>query len=114
MLQTFLMGPFKDTRVLIPRIPLTTAEDGSSPVQFLQRQFPVKAAFAMTINKSQGQTLDHVAVYLPQPVFGHGQLYVALSCCTDPRGLRVLVKAGTIPHQPGVYTRNVVYRNVFK
>ena len=33
----------------------------------------------MTINKALGQTLDRVGIYLPQPVFGHGQLYVARS-----------------------------------
>ncbi len=32
----------------------------------------------MTINKAQGQSLEHVGVYLPAPVFAHGQLYVAL------------------------------------
>ena len=34
------------------------------------RQFPVRVAFAMTINKAQGQTLQRVGVYLPQPCFG--------------------------------------------
>lgn len=32
----------------------------------------------MTINKAQGQTIPFVGVYLPQNVFSHGQLYVAL------------------------------------
>lgn len=107
-----LLGRFSQHRVFISRIPLTTNEDGSSPVQFSRRQFPLKPAFAMTINKSQGQTLNTVGLYLPQPVFCHGQLYVALSRCTDPNNLKIMIKNGNIQGQQGIHTPNIVYKKV--
>lgn len=45
----------------------------------------------MTINKSQGQSLKKIGIYLPQPVFTHGQLYVALSRATSPDSVKILI-----------------------
>ncbi len=76
----------------------------------------MQLAFAMTINKAQGQTLQTVGVYLPKPVFCHGQLYVAFSRCGSRQSVRVLVRGGSrvaLNGAPtGVYTSNVVYREV--
>jgi ATP-dependent exoDNAse (exonuclease V) alpha subunit len=48
----------------------------------------------MTINKSQGQTIPNVGVYLPEPVFSHGQLYVALSRGASTTNIKVLTGTG--------------------
>jgi len=99
--------------VTLPRI-LCTPSDSLLPFSLQRRQFPIKLAFALTINKSQGQSLKKVGVYLPQPVFTHGQLYVALSRCGDPENTKVLIKQvegvqGMLPGKEGFYTRNIVY-----
>jgi hypothetical protein len=113
-------GPCKGRRVYIPRLSITPSDVESLPFTLRRRQFPVRPAFAMTINKSQGQTLKKVGIYLPQPVFSHGQFYVALSRVGTRDGVVVLVdpkwivgEADLPGVEPGVYTRNVVYKEVF-
>ena len=66
----------------------------------------------MTINKAQGQTIPNVGIYLPEPVFSHGQLYVALSRGISRGSTKVLVKPHGTSEDAGVNTSNVVYREV--
>jgi len=54
-------------------------------------QFPVMLAFAMTINKSQGQPVEHVGINLQISVFSYGQLYVVFSRCASPLNISVLL-----------------------
>ncbi|CAN7009527.1 unnamed protein product [Brassica oleracea var. botrytis] len=65
-------------KVDLPRIILSESVT-KHPFTLERRQFPIRLCYTMTINKSQGQSLKGVLLYLPQPVFTHGQLYVGLS-----------------------------------
>ena len=110
-------GPSKDQIILIPRLNHTPSNPEKMPFTLQRRQFPVRPAFAMTINKSQGQTFKHIGVFLRDSVFSHGQLYVALSRVGARDGVNIMVKNGWKESSgcspAGVYTENIVFREVF-
>ncbi|KAG5545929.1 hypothetical protein RHGRI_018181 [Rhododendron griersonianum] len=85
-----LTGEKSGNLEFIPRISLTPSSS-EFPFRMTRRQFPVRLAYAMTINKSQGQSVKFVGVDLRTPVFSHGQLYVALSRCTSFDRISVLL-----------------------
>jgi hypothetical protein len=85
-----------------------TPSDSPLPFTLKQRQFPVRLAFSMTINKSQGQSVKNVGLDLRTPVFTHGQLYVALSRVTSSQRIKAIFQEET----DGTDTMNVVYPEV--
>jgi len=106
-LQVAIMGgKFNGKICLLPRIKLTTTDD-DLPFILQRTQFPVRLCFAMTVNKSQGQSLEQVGVDLRTSAFTHGQLYVALSRVTSLHGLTLLSCDNTPNH-----TENIVYPEV--
>jgi hypothetical protein len=99
----FAAGPKKGCLVFIPRIDCYY-EHTRLLFKLRRRQFPVRLSFCMTINKSQGQSFEHVGISLHEPIFSHGQLYVALS--------RARSRAGISISAPGNRMRNIVYKEV--
>ena len=95
---TVLTGPFKGEAVLIPRIPMIPTD---LPFPFKRLQFPIRLAFAITINKAQGQSLEKCGIDFSTDCFSYGQLYIACSRVGKPDNLFIYSDNWT--------AKNVVY-----
>ena len=102
-----LTGEHAGKTTFIPRLSLTPSHT-QVPFEFCRRQFPVKVCFAMSINKSQGQSVTHVGLDLRNAVFTHGQFYVAVSRVTSVKNIKAIW--GSNIQVPT--TKNIVYPEV--
>ena len=100
------VGTCKGARIFLPRIPMFDRSN-KFPFTLVRRQFPIRVAFAVTINKGQGQENQRVGIYLPEPVFAHGQLYTAFS-----RGKRAENVSVLINDNKEGFTDNIVYKEL--
>ncbi|CAN1293760.1 ATP-dependent DNA helicase PIF1 [Linum perenne] len=91
-------------------VEVMTGSHAGDKVYLPRRQYPIALCFAMTINKSQGQTLHEVGICLKRQVFTHGQLYVALSRVTTKKGLKIL--SCDEDGKPVNFMKNIVFREV--
>jgi ATP-dependent DNA helicase PIF1 len=107
---TILSGTCIGKQVKIPRIDFYFKQ-AQLPFTLIRRQFPFLIAFALTINRSQGQSFKNVGIYLPSPVFSHGQLYVALSRCKSMEKIKDLIQHDPSDHK---HTKNIVYQEVLQ
>jgi hypothetical protein len=90
----------------IPRITLCC--DSEYPFDLHRHQFPVVVAFAMTINKAQGQTLERVGLDLRKDVFSHGQLYVGMSRVREWSSLKIRLDDQNLNR----IVKNIVYKEI--
>ena len=110
VLEVRLIGGEHDGEVaLIPRVSLIpSASSADVTFRFRRRQFPVRLAFALSINKAQGQSVQYIGLNLHIPVFAHGQLYVALSRATSSSNIKILLPDDSTES----LAHNVVYDEV--
>ncbi|XP_043474034.1 uncharacterized protein LOC122506104 [Leptopilina heterotoma] len=110
-----ITGKSKGEIVFIPRIDLSPSQD-AFPFKMVRRQFPIRLAYAMTINKSQGQSFDKVGIYLPISAFGHGQIYVGCSRVKSKEHLKIYVTDSAIfknlEFPQKIYIKNIVYQEI--
>jgi len=100
-------------RIFLPRITLIPNEQ-EIPFEFKRKQFPIKLAFALTINKAQGQTIKRLGLYAEEPLFHHGQLYTTMSRVTNKKNLKIMLKQTEHNNKKGYFINNVVYNEVFR
>ena len=91
---------------LISRIALIPPSSPDFTFRFKRQQFPVRLAFAITINRAQGQSVAHVGLDLHIPVFAHGQLCIAHSRVIAKQNIQVLL----LPDNRTSKTTNIVYQ----
>ena len=117
-----LTGPQQGNEFVLPRTEFRSNQNDAG-VWLRRIQYPFRLSFAMTINKSQGQTFNNVGLLLRQPVFSHGQLYVAASRVRNFDSFCILVDTHLVGsnrqgvlritrNDNGIYTKNVVFREL--
>ncbi|KAK1609726.1 hypothetical protein QYE76_033399 [Lolium multiflorum] len=102
----------------MPRIPLCPSDDEMFPFHFKRKQIHVRLSFAMTVNKAQGQTIPNIDIYLPESVFSHGKLYVALSRSTARKNVKILVIPDAHNKEKKLYSKQkrsgvIIWKEIF-
>jgi ATP-dependent exoDNAse (exonuclease V) alpha subunit len=59
-------------------------------IHYARQQLPIQNAFALTVHKTQGLSLDHISVSLDDTIFVPGQAYTALSRGRTWEGVEII------------------------
>lgn len=85
--EMFIDVPIMEWEILKYTVSKTNPEEIETEVIGTFEQYPLRAAWAVTVHKSQGKTFDKVIIDLGRGAFAHGQTYVALSRCRTLEGV---------------------------
>jgi ATP-dependent exoDNAse (exonuclease V) alpha subunit len=102
-----ITGDNAGEKVFIPCMRLQPIE-GQLSFTLTRLQFPVWLCFSMSINKSQGQSVQHVGLDFWSPVFTHGQFYVAISRVKSVHNIKAIWPSS----EESARTKNIVYSEV--
>ncbi|CAJ2646433.1 unnamed protein product [Trifolium pratense] len=105
-----MSGENIDDPIFIPRMSMSPSRS-SFPFKLVRKQFPISVSYAMTIEKSQGQYLDSVGLYIPRSVISHNQLKVAFSSVKSKNGLKILIN--DMDNKAMASTINAAFKEVF-
>ena len=102
----------------LPRINFKFRMNYGQSYEVIRKQFPLRRAFALTFNKSQGQTLKKVLLDVRKSVFSHGFLYVGLSRVTDCKNIAMFINEegqwySLYDQRLLATTINIVYPEIF-
>uniref|UniRef100_A0A1I7T216 ATP-dependent DNA helicase n=1 Tax=Caenorhabditis tropicalis TaxID=1561998 RepID=A0A1I7T216_9PELO len=105
-------------QVFLHRVKMTPSGTKTNPAEFTRLQYPIRLAYASTVNKSQGMTLSRCGLVLHSNVFSHGQLYVAMSRVRRADDFRLWHYRRHINDDfhvmGGILVRNVVFKDVLR
>jgi hypothetical protein len=101
--------------VFIPKIKFKFSMRLGDSYKMIRVQFPLRLAYCMTYNKSQGQTLEKVLLDITEEPFAHGHSYVSLSRVRKSDDIRIYCKKDMvidINDEKVPIITNIVYKNV--
>ena len=96
---------------IIPRIVFKVTLPYGRSFTMIRKQFPLRLAYSMTYNKSQGQELNRCLVDIRSPPFVHGHLYVALSRIRYFNDIRIFCTENNIENN-SIVLKNFVFNQL--
>jgi ATP-dependent DNA helicase PIF1 len=102
-----ITGEHAGEKTFIPQMQLQPIA-GQLPFTLSRLQFAVRLCFSMSINKSQGQSVQHVGLDFRSPAFTHGQFYVAVSQVWSVHNIKAIWPSTS----ERSVTKNIVYNEI--